>query len=93
MRRVNYTNQFKKDFKLVSKRNYDMSRLYTVMKALENKEVLDPIYKEHRLIGNYKDFLECHIEPDWLLIKKLIIKTFSFQELVPTLIYFKNKLG
>lgn len=71
MRRVNYTNQFKKDFKLVSKRGYDMSRLCTVMKALENEEVLDPIYKEHRLIGNYKGFLECHIEPDWLLIYKI----------------------
>lgn len=48
-----------------------MSRLYTVMKSLENEEVLDSIYKEHRLIGNYKGFLECHIEPDWLLVYKI----------------------
>jgi mRNA interferase YafQ len=71
MRRVNYTNQFKNDVKLVSKRGYNMSRLYTVMKALENEEILGAKYKEHRLIGNYKGYLECHIEPDWLLIYKI----------------------
>jgi len=71
MRRVNYTNQFKNDVKLVSKRGHNMSRLYTVMKALENEEILDAKYKEHRLIGNYKGYLECHIEPDWLLIYKI----------------------
>ena len=71
MRRVNYTNQFKNDVKLVSKRGYNMSRLYTVMKALENEEILDAKYKEHRLIGNQKGYLECHIEPDWLLIYKI----------------------
>ena len=70
MRTVKYTNQFKKDVKLVVKRGYKMDRLYQVMKALENEEILDPKYKEHPLIGNYKGFLECHIEPDWLLIYK-----------------------
>jgi len=71
MRKVNYTNQFKKDVKLVSNRGCNMNRLYKVMKALENEEVLDAKYKEHHLIGNYKGYLECHIEPDWLLIYKI----------------------
>lgn len=71
MRRVNYTSQFKKDIKLASKRGYNMTLLYTVMKALENEEVLDAKYKEHPLFGNYKGYFECHIEPDWLLIYKI----------------------
>ncbi|MEW5920173.1 MAG: type II toxin-antitoxin system YafQ family toxin [Bacillota bacterium] len=71
MRSVKYTNQFKKDVKLMAKRGYKMVRLYQVMKALENEESLDNKYKEHRLIGNYKGYLECHIEPDWLLIYKI----------------------
>lgn len=25
-------------------------------------------YKDHKLTGNYKDFRECHIKPDLLLI-------------------------
>jgi mRNA interferase YafQ len=71
MRKVSYTNQFKKDVKLASKRGYNMTNLYTVMKALENEEILAPKYKEHQLLGNYNGFLECHIEPDWLLIYKI----------------------
>jgi len=71
MRRISYTNQFKKDVNLILKRGYKMSSLYIVMKALENEEVLDSKYKEHQLLGNYKGYLECHIEPNWLLIYKI----------------------
>jgi len=71
MRTVRYSSQFKKDVKLAAKRGYKMTRLYEVMKALENEEVLDAKYKEHSLVGNYKGYLECHIEPDWLLIYKI----------------------
>ena len=71
MRTVRYASQFRKDVKLIIKRGYKIDRLYEVMKALENEEVLDTKYKEHSLIGNYKGYLECHIEPDWLLIYKI----------------------
>ena len=71
MRRISYTNQFKKDVNLILKHGYKMSSLYIVMKALENEEVLDSKYKEHQLLGNYKGYLECHIEPNWLLIYKI----------------------
>jgi len=71
MRTVRYSRQFKKDVKLAAKRGYKMARLYKVMKALENEEALDAKYKEHFLVGNYKGYLECHIEPDWLLIYKI----------------------
>lgn len=71
MRSVKYANQFKKDVKLAVKRGLNMDSLYQVMKALENEEILDPKYKVHPLIGNYKGYLECHIEPDWLLIYKI----------------------
>ncbi len=71
MRTVRYASQFKKDVKLIVKRRYKIDRLYEVMKALENEEALDAKYKEHPLTGNYKGYLECHIEPDWLLIYKI----------------------
>lgn len=29
---------------------------------------LDIKHKDHALSGNYEDFKECHIKPDWLLI-------------------------
>ena len=25
-------------------------------------------YRDHALVGDYRGFRECHIEPDWLLI-------------------------
>jgi len=78
MRTVNYTNQFKKDVKLVSKRGYNMNRLYTVMKALEHEEILDAKYKEHPLSGTYNGYLECHIEQDWFI--KSMAKTYILPE-------------
>ncbi|MDO9230417.1 MAG: type II toxin-antitoxin system YafQ family toxin [Syntrophales bacterium] len=29
---------------------------------------LDRKFRDHDLIGNFKDRRECHVEPDWLLI-------------------------
>ena len=41
---------------------------------LANLEDLDPKYKNHWLINNktYRDCMECHIKPDWLLVYKYI---------------------
>jgi mRNA interferase YafQ len=63
-----YTSQFKKDFKLVKKRNKDLDKLETVVEMIVNEIPLPQKYKEHELKGIYKDCLECHITPDWLLI-------------------------
>ena len=62
----------------MAKHGYKMTRLYEVMKTLENEEVLEAKYKEHPLIGNYKEYLECHIESDWLLIYKIDGKDLYF---------------
>lgn len=78
MRIANYSNQFKKDVKLISKRGYNTVCLYKVMKALENEEVLDVKFKDHPLSGNYNGFMECHVEPDWLLIYKIKDKDLYF---------------
>ena len=29
---------------------------------------LEPKYKDHQLKGELKEYRECHIEPDWLLV-------------------------
>ncbi len=48
----------------------------------QNDEVLPEHNKDHNLVGNFVDFRECHIEPDWLLIyKKDIIKDENNQEI------------
>ncbi|NWH05360.1 type II toxin-antitoxin system YafQ family toxin [Desulfobacter latus] len=37
-------------------------------KIYSAEETLDPIHRDHKLIGNWKGRRECHIESDWLLI-------------------------
>jgi mRNA interferase YafQ len=63
-----YSTQFKKDYKRCQKRNYDMHKLIEVMSDLESEKPLAEKHKEHLLHGNYEGYLECHVEPDWLLI-------------------------
>jgi mRNA interferase YafQ len=67
----NYHNSFKKDRKLMIKRNKNMEKLIEVMNMLINEQPLLPKHKNHPLHGNYKDWWECHIEPDWLLVYRI----------------------
>lgn len=69
---VEYTTKFKRDLKLARKRNKDLEALHTIMKKIENEEELDGRLKDHLLVGNWHGHRELHIEPDWLLVYKLI---------------------
>ncbi len=62
------SNRFLKDLNLAKKRGLDLSSLEEVVNKLANQEVLDERYHDHALSGDYSDFRECHIKPDWLLI-------------------------
>lgn len=62
------TSQFKKDFKRIKKRGYDLSELKEVLDKLANREELEQRNRDHSLSGNYAGFRECHIKPDWLLV-------------------------
>lgn len=66
-----YTTQFKKDFKRVSKQGKDFQKLEQIIETLLSKKILDPKFKDHSLSGRWKNYRDCHIEPDWLLIYKI----------------------
>ena len=74
-----YTNTFSRDIKRAKKRRKDMSKIKKVMEMLVKDEPLPKKYREHRLIGQYMHRLECHIEPDWLLIYKKGSKQIIFE--------------
>lgn len=78
IREVFYTTKFRRDFKLAIKRGLDMSLIEKIMKDLENGIPLDPEYKEHTLSGEYIGNLECHIQPDWLLVYALERASITF---------------
>lgn len=65
---IKYHTLFKKDFKRIKKRGYDISRLEKIVGLLANEVPLPEQFKDHNLSGNYNGFRECHIAPDWLLI-------------------------
>ena len=66
-----YTNKMKRDLKLMKKRGKDISKLITALSLLASGEPMPPQYRDHQLNGNLKDFRECHIEGDWLLIYQI----------------------
>jgi mRNA interferase YafQ len=72
MLEVEYTTQFKRDLKLAKKRKKNLVALQRIMRNIEFEEPLNPRFKDHQLTGNWKNHRELHIEPEWLLIYKLI---------------------
>ena len=71
MLKPSYTKQFEKDWKRQQKRGKSKEKFKAIITMLINEEPLPPRYSDHKLIGNYKDRRECHIEPDWLLVYKV----------------------
>jgi len=79
MRKPNYTTQFERDLRLQERRGKDLAKLKEVLAALINEEVLAERYRDHPLRGNFKNRRECHVEPDWLLIYKLVGEEIIFE--------------
>lgn len=71
MRTPVYTNRFEKDLKLMIKRGSDPENIKSIVRKLIDEIPLERKYRDHHLIGNFKERRECHIEPDWLLIYRL----------------------
>ena len=68
MKQLKITSQFKKDLKKYKNQPQRIQKLKVVLGYLEREEIIPAEYKPHKLLGNYKDCLECHIESDTLLI-------------------------
>ena len=68
MKIIRQANSFKQDLKKVKKRSKNINKLFSIVEKLANDVNLEPQNKPHKLVGNYVNKWECHIEPDWLLI-------------------------
>ena len=71
--KVDYTTEFKKDYKKIKKQNKNIEKLKTIIEQLASGNKLEEKYKDHKLNDNkrFKDGRECHIEPDWLLVYRI----------------------
>ena len=73
------TAQFKKDLRRAFRQKRDMEKVEKILEALAIPQPLPEVYKDHQLKGVWRDFRECHIEPD-----RLLIYTITDFELRPT---------
>ena len=54
MRIPSYTRQFSKDLKKMEKRGKSSEKVKEIVKNLVNEESLHAKYKDHKLVGNFK---------------------------------------
>jgi mRNA interferase YafQ len=71
MLKPTFTGPFKKNRKLMQKRNKEMDKLTDVVALLINEQPLLPKHENHPLHGEWEGKWECHVEPDWLLIYRI----------------------
>ena len=71
MRTIERTSRFKRDYTRESRgrhRTYLDVDLAFIVEALANDQPLEPRHHDHALSGEWKDYRDCHIRPDLLLI-------------------------
>jgi mRNA interferase YafQ len=68
---IRQATQFRRDMKRLQRQGTDLSKLRAVIASLAAQKPLDERYRDHALVGNWRGFRECHLQPDWLLIYRI----------------------
>lgn len=68
MKILKLTSQFKKDLKRYKHKTEVINKLETILKILAQGSPVPEENRPHLLTGNYKGYMECHVENDTLLI-------------------------
>ena len=71
MRKIEPTNQFKRDYKRELRGKYKdiLNTLFAdILKSLAEDKPLADKYRDHALSNNWHDHRDCHIKPDLVLI-------------------------
>ena len=71
MRKIEVTTAFKRDFRRASKgpcRAILDIELKQVITLLANDRPLPAKFRDHALAGKWKDYRDCHVRPDLVLI-------------------------
>ena len=50
----------------------DLTKLEAIVIRLVAELPLDERQRDHALSGNWRGYRDCHIEPDWLLIYRVV---------------------
>lgn len=68
MNTLKLTSQFKKDLKRYKHKPEVIDKLEEILKLLVNNLPIPKANQPHVLTGNYRGYMECHVESDTLLI-------------------------
>lgn len=68
MNTLKLTSQFKKDLKRYKHKTEVIDKLEEILKLLVNGLPIPDENRPHLLTGNYRNYMECHVESDTLLI-------------------------
>jgi mRNA interferase YafQ len=72
MHSLEYSTQFKKDFKKITKRPIpEIVEVGRIISMLQRDEPLEDRHVDHPLAGNWQGFRDCHIKPDLVLIYRV----------------------
>ena len=84
---IRFSSKFKKDFRKITAQGKDLSKLECIISLLAAGKQLPKELLDHALKGNWINYRELHIEPDWLLVYQiedntvLLARTGSHSEL------------
>lgn len=65
---LKFTSQFKKDLKRYKHRTEIIAKLEYILELLSTGSPIPDEFRPHILTGNYRGYMECHVESDTLLI-------------------------
>lgn len=68
MNTLKLTSQFKKDLKRYKHKPEVINKLEEILKLLVNNLPIHEENRPHVLTGNYRGYMECHVESETLLI-------------------------
>ncbi len=62
------TTHFRRDLRRMPRRGKDLEKIQGAIRLLVAEETLPERMRDHLLVGDWRGYRECHIEPDWLLV-------------------------
>ena len=71
MKALRVSSAFKKDLKRAGRRGLTLNKLEAMIDLLRGGKSLPQATQAHPLKGAWKNYWDCHIEPDWLLIYRV----------------------
>jgi len=65
------SNQFRRDYNVLKRRGYDITRLDAIVLLLLKQSPLEPRHRDHPLKGKWSGYRSCHVADDWVLVYRV----------------------